>query len=172
MAKPAESFRFDLSRAEIAQVFDCTPRNVSHLVAEGLPRMDDGRFDLRDCYRWAMARARAKAAEGPAKSQAIKDRLIEAQRRKIELEIDVMRQRMLPCELVATVINRIASTVATQLDSLGPRLAGELADEDDPRRIQAALLREARATRAAIAQAMRQLGERIETGEAFEDDEG
>lgn len=171
MAKLAESFRFDLSRAEIAEVLGCTPRHVLNLVDDGLPRQTDGRFDIRACYRWSVARAKEKAAAGPARSQEIKDALVAAQRRKLELEIDVMRQRMLPCELVATVLNRIASTVATQLDGLGPRLAGELADEDDPRRVQDTLLREGRATRGAIAVALRELGRDVETGAAFEADE-
>lgn len=169
MAKTADPSRFVLTRSEIAEALGCTARNVSHLVADGLPRRADGRFDLKAVFQWQAARLKVKAAASVDRSQAIKDRLVEAQRQKIDLEIAAMRGQMIPLATCGVVLNRIASLVATQLDSLGPRLAGELADEDDPRKVQAALLREGRATRRAISEALRELSRDVESGEAFED---
>src|SRR5690242_19449917 len=41
-----------VSREKLAQIFDCTPRWVSRLVEEGMPKKGRGQFDLARCLLW------------------------------------------------------------------------------------------------------------------------
>lgn len=155
--------------ADIAAIFGVADRTIQRLVKEGLPQIGHGKYDVRQCVQWQFDRLREEAAERGTLNP--RDELAIAQRIRVELETEQLRGTLLPRDLVTRAFNQVAALVASQLDGLGPRLAGELADMHDPQQVQATLLREARATRAAIAQAMRDFGQTVESGEAFDDEE-
>jgi phage terminase Nu1 subunit (DNA packaging protein) len=154
---------------EIGLLLGVSERQVRNYAKEGMPQVARGKFDSIACVRWKIAQIAEEST--PTGDLSPRDELAIAQRRKVELETAQLRATLLPRDLVTRAMNQVAALVAAQLDSLAPRLAGELADMSDPAEIQAALLREARTTRASIAQAMRELGESVASGQAFEDEE-
>lgn len=162
--------RFVYSVGDLAALVGVSDRTVHRLVGQGMPQLGHGKYDACACVQWLIERERGTQAEGSDRSETIRTELVEAQRDRVRIEIEQLRGTLLPRDLVAQVLARIASLTASQLDSLAPRLAGTLADESDPRRVQDMLLREARAVRLAIAEAMRELASGIETGAAFEAD--
>lgn len=154
---------------QLAEVFGITQQQVRNLVKNGMPQAGPGLYDSRVCFPWRVNQLLENVASTGGDSP--RDALAIAQRAKIELETAQLRGTLLPRDLVNRAMNQVAALVASQLDGLAPRLAGELADMSDPQQIQATLLREARSVRGAIAQAMRELGQNVETGEAFDDEE-
>ena len=167
-AEAETASKFVYSVHELAEVVGVSERTIHRLVAQGLPQIGHGRYDVRACFQWLVTRERESHAQDTGRSETIRTELVEAQRDRVRLDIEQLRGTLLPRDMVAQVLARIASLTASQLDSLAPRLAGTLADESDPRRVQDTLLREARAVRMAIAVAMRELASGIETGAAFE----
>lgn len=162
--------KFVYTVGELAEVVGVSDRTIHRFVGSGMPIISHGRYDVRACFQWLQARERETHAQDSGRSETIRTQLVEAQRDRVRIEIEQLRGTLLPRDLVAQVLARIASLTASQLDSLAPRLAGTLADETDPRRVQDTLLREARSVRMAIAEAMRELASGIETGAAFEAD--
>lgn len=154
---------------EIALFFGVSDRQVRNYVKEGMPQLARGKFDSIACVRWKLGQI-SDERENEA-GLTPRDELAIAQKERVELEIAQLRGTLIPRDLVSRAMNQVAALVSSQLDGLAPRLAGELADMTDPQQIQATLLREARTTRAAIAQAMRELGQHVETGEAFDDED-
>lgn len=161
--------QFVVSVADIAAIFGVADRTIQRLVKDGLPQIGHGKYDIRQCVQWQFGQIRSEnAARG---DMTPRDELAVAQRAKVELETAQLRGTLLPRDLVARAMNQVAALVASQLDGMAPRLAGELADMTEPQQIQSTLLREARAVRGAIAQAMRELGQSVETGEAFDEED-
>ncbi len=159
---------------ELAEIFAVTVRSLSNYVSEGMPQTGRGRYPVAACCRWWLDRELERERERLAarlsnSAPTPRDELAIAQRLKIELETELMRKRLLPAELTARALNGMASLIATQLDSLGPRLAGELADIDDPAVIQDRIFAEARAIRRAIAEAIRSFGAEL-VAEAAQDE--
>lgn len=150
----------------MAKVFGVADRTIQRMVKEGMPQAARGAYDIRACVQWQLAELeRNDAASG---GMTPRDELAIAQRRKVELETEQLRLTLVPREMAERAMNEIAAIIASQLDGLGPRLAGELADSDDPAWIQARLFTETRTLRASIAQAIKNFGATVKTGEAFE----
>jgi phage terminase Nu1 subunit (DNA packaging protein) len=167
LKKNADRFLFSVD--DVAEVFGVTGRTVQRMVKDGLPQPARGKYDVRACVQWKLTQVTEEQTSTGELTP--RDELAIAQRKKVELETAQLRATLLPRDLVTRAMNQVAALVAAQLDGLAPRLAGELADMHDPQQIQAALLREARTTRSAIAQAMRELGDSVASGHAFEDEE-
>lgn len=161
--------RFVVPVTDIAAIFGVADRTIQRLVKEGLPQIGHGKYDVRQCVQWQFGQLRSEAATREGLNP--RDELAIAQKERVGLEIAQLRGTLIPRDLVSRAMNQVAALVSSQLDGLAPRLAGELADMTDPQQIQATLLREARTTRTAIAQAMRELGQHVETGEAFDDED-
>jgi len=164
MRTPPRSSVFEFRRPEIAEILGVDQRSITNYVKQGMPQAGRSCFDIREVYTWALRREVERIDRKAPTTDTPRDLLAIAQREKVSLETEIMRKSMLPSDLVAVVVNRIAATVAAQLDALAPRLAGELADVDDPKQIQATLHREARATRRAIAESLRELGVAVAEG--------
>lgn len=154
---------------EIGLLLGVSDRQVRNYVKEGMPQVARGKFDSIACVQWKLSQISDERLNDEGLSP--RDELAIAQRAKVELETEQLRATLLPRDLVTRAMNQVAALVASQLDGLAPRLAGELADMNDPQQIQTALLREARTARSAIAQAMREFGQAVTTGEAFEEED-
>lgn len=154
---------------EIALFFGVSDRQVRNYVKEGMPQLARGKFDSIACVRWKLGQI-SDERENEA-GLTPRDELAIAQKERVELEIAQLRGTLIQRDLVSRAMNQVAALVASQLDGIGPRLAGELADMDDPAAVQSALFREARAVRSAIAQALRDFGATVESGAYFENEE-
>lgn len=165
MSTPAKTSRFEFSTSEIAKIFSVTERSITNYRREGMPQVSRGVFDVRECVAWWSLRIEEHTErKTKPKGDTPRDQLARAQTERVLLDIEQLRRSLLPRVETERVLCGVAALVAAQLDGMAPRLAGVLADLDDPAEIQTVLFREARAVRAAIAQALRDLAENVTAG--------
>lgn len=145
----------------LAEVFGCSVSMIYKYQRAGMPKEARGRYDLAKCVQWYCQRARSEGMEGETERNVTdaRTRLVDAQRIKTELETERLRGRLIDVHEVGAVLNELAGIVATQADALGPRLAGVLAEIDDPAMVQAEIASEARALRVAIADRIRRFAD-------------
>ena len=141
----------------IAELINLTPRRIQQLAKDGvIPKPKRGLYDAGLTIR-AYVEFLQKATEGrapDATSAAVKvqkSRLLEAQARRAELETAKAEGKMLDVNDVQQVFNEMATVVASGLEALPGRVAGELATITDPAVIRQRLLREARQIRSSLA---------------------
>jgi phage terminase Nu1 subunit (DNA packaging protein) len=148
-SKPLEAIT--VTAAELAELLEVDQRTVYRLAAdEGLPRIRRGEYPLFEAVTWYVRRLKTQA-EVKARDPSIDEdrrRLLIAQAEKCELENEQTRGTLVSADLVAGVLNRIGSIVASELEAAGPRSAQLLAGMTDPaavmlyRRDEAAGIRE------------------------------
>lgn len=141
--------RWIYTTRETAAVLGVDMRTLQRHVHRGMPCEGRDRFDLREAVQWFLT-WEAERQRGDAATSAAVDGLLRAQAAKVELQIARLRGDVVPVSEVQQRFNLMASTVATGLDSLGSRLAGDIADRDDVTEIAAVLDRELAAIVAAV----------------------
>lgn len=115
---------------------------------EGMPKVGMDLYDLPACVQWRLDRAVSNPKSAPNK---ISDELKRSTKAKIDLQIAQMRGELIPRELAEQTVLALLSMTATQLESLPPRVASDLAGLSSPMDVQDHLLVECRATRDLIA---------------------
>ncbi len=143
-----------VSRKVVAEVLGISARHVGNLLHDGvLVQPIKGKFDVIDCvHRYAKYLQQGGSASGElltARQQTERERA-----RKLKLENDLHEGELIPAAAVYQLITSAMSIVAQHLDALGGRVAGQLATMDQPGPIRALLFKEARAIRAAAADAL------------------
>jgi phage terminase Nu1 subunit (DNA packaging protein) len=127
----------------------------------GLPRGErKGRYPLKACIQWALARAKSRAEEVDESKDIIEERrkLIVEQRKAQELANAETRGELLAAGLVGTTMNQMLSLVATQLDGLAARVTPRVVQLRDPAQVQRVLFDECRLIRNAAARAVEDFG--------------
>ena len=111
----------------------------------GMPRAGRGQYLLGDCIKWYINRVRvaAESGEGSDISEE-KLKLVRAQRHRVELDNKKVRGELIDHDTVSGVVNQLGSIYASQLDSLGARVAGIIAGVADPGEVQRILFDECR----------------------------
>ena len=97
----------------------------------GMPRSAKGQYPMVECLQWAFEYYRNQI-KGEAAVVDERSKLVRAQRIHQEIATKKLRNELLDAELVQTAIASMASTFATQLDSLSARLSAKVANLDDP----------------------------------------
>lgn len=141
--------RWIYSSRETAAVLGVDMRTLQRHVHRGMPCEGRDRFDLREAVQWFFT-WEVERQRGDAATSAAVDDLLRAQAAKVTLQIAKLRSDVVLVADVQQRFNLMASTVATGLDSLGSRLAGDIADRDDVTEIAAVLDRELAAIVAAV----------------------
>lgn len=118
---------------------------VRYAKEQGMPKAARGRYPLIACIRWVMSLRQPSTIEDGLGVE--RKRLVIEQRRRAEIENAHLRDELIDADLVSGVFNTVMAAIATQIDGLGPRLAGELATVDDPAVISRRLHDESRAIR-------------------------
>lgn len=121
---------------------------------EGMPKAERGKYHVKECFDWFLDRERGKSSkDAPADKKA---RMLVARQQELRYKIENAEKlnELLPADLVQNAINQMASTLANQLDGLGPRMAAELAQIDDPAIVQRKLFDECRSIRSAATAAL------------------
>lgn len=147
----------EVSSADLAGVMGITKRAVDRLRRAGVLRQTSkARYSLAGAIQSYIE----YAAHGKIQSEVLdsKQRLLTAQARKAEMDADRTAGRLLDVDDVQTVLNETMAIIATQMDGLGGRLAGDLAGESDPAVIRQRLLAETRRIRATAADKLARLG--------------
>ena len=141
-----------VSHRELASIIGMSPRRISQLVADGMPKSGPDRYDLGICVRWWVDRWRGKEADSE-EGVTQRQRLTRMQADKVQTEVQILRGTLVRAIEVEHVMAAAAAVVAGSLDSIGPRVAGEVAELQDPALIQEVLLRETRSIRESLADA-------------------
>lgn len=150
-----------VTRNQLCKVFGVTTMAITKWFQAGMPREGRGRYDLARCVQWRCTQLEESVARSSETVEG-KQKLIAAQTTRTELEIAQLRATLIEAATVGQVMQRVAVIVATQLDGLGPRVAGELADARDPALIQQVIFRECRSIRASIADAIRSYADSLD----------
>ena len=138
-----------ISAASLAELMGVTPEMVRRYVNDyGMPREGRGKYALRESMQWYVNRLKITATSGENGDIAEeKLKLVRAQRHRVELDNKKVRNQLIDHDTVAGAFNQMGSIFASQLDSLGARMAGILSGVTDPGEIQRILFDECRAIR-------------------------
>ena len=151
-----------VGRRVLGDLFGVSDPTITHWIREGMPRGKAGRYDLASCVQWYRARMdkalKERGADGDAKTE-----LTRAQVERTRLDVAKLRGELVDASEAQRVLNEVAVIVSTQLDGLGPRVAGEVVGLTDVATIQGVIFREARAMRTAIAARISRFGEEVES---------
>lgn len=125
-----------VSRAILAKVFRCSGPNINAMVSRGMPKREDGGYDLFDCVGWrldelAMVGGSAETKEARRwltryrKSRALRDELQHRKEKGDLIPVDEVR-------LMAQVSH---GEMRSALDNLEARLSGQLVGQTDRREV-------------------------------------
>ena len=151
-----EDTQFIVSGLILAEIFGVSDRQVRNYSLSGMPSAGRDKYDLRDAVKWW-----ANEIKAPAKSTTevtARSKLAEAQREKVELEIQEKRGLLIPSQTVQDLFLEVATSIASLHDGFGPRNAAILADEMDAANIQRYLFTEMRNMREEIARKFEKIG--------------
>lgn len=133
----------------LSAVFGVSSRQVRNYASDGMPQIGRDKYDIRHAVAWWI-----EAIKTPGKTTTevtARARLAEAQRERVELDIERQRGEVVDAQLVKTCFDKIATTIASQHDGFSARNAATLASESDPAAIQRYLFAELREMRRQIA---------------------
>lgn len=142
-----------VNAGELARIFGVSRKWVHELTKLGLPRA--GRlYDVAAAVQWHTARITERSSDEPQDIMEARRLLYIEQAAKCRLESDRLRGTVVSLDEARATLMEIGSIVASQLDSVAPRLAGLVAGETDQKHIQALLFEEHRSIRESIAEAI------------------
>lgn len=141
--------------AELAEIFGVSTMAVTKWVQAGMPKESRSRYNLAECVQWKLRELTDKA--GPANKDTSDERteLVKAQTRKLELESAKLSGDLVAVDTVRRVVNQVAVIASSQLDGLAARVAGTVAELNEPATIQQVIFDECRSIRASIADSIR-----------------
>jgi phage terminase Nu1 subunit (DNA packaging protein) len=156
VTKAAEEVQY-VSREKLAQIFDCTPRWISRLAEEGMPKVGRGRFDLARCMLWFIryqARIINRRENGPeGQLKRIREHqidLLNAKAAAAEHELGKLNRDYLDAKEVDRAWGLIAAAIKERVLADYKRVAPSL--EGESREVIAAKLQDqARETLTALA---------------------
>ena len=117
-----------LSNAELCTIFGVTRQTLARYVRDGMPKEGYGQYYAPDCVQWLTQRLRDTSDVGGE----ARERLYIAQERKTTLEADEKAKLLIPATEAHHVLTTMAGLFLSQLVGLSPRVAGLVADIDDP----------------------------------------
>lgn len=157
----AESQPFIVNHAQILALLGISKPTLHDWCAQGMPKAGRGEYDAAACVAWLRERHQIALAEARDGADA-KTQLTQAQVERTRLEVSQMRGELLDATDFQRVLNAAATVIASQLDGLGPRIAGEVVGMTDVATIQAVVFREARGIRSSIADALASFADEVE----------
>ena len=147
-----------VTRKEVLAVLGISDGMLAHLFKEGV-FPNEAKTGVRNRYDLPMlVQAFVKYhAEGQSRSDMAEEKrlLVIAQRKRLELEEKERTGGLVPRDDAQKAFNETMVLVATQLDGLPGRVAGELAGITEPAEVRALLLDETRRIRDAAAAKLR-----------------
>lgn len=124
--------------ATLCSLLDLTPRRVQQLTAEGvLFKAERGRYDLVKSVRGYIAYLRdraAKAASNTEDTALSRKRMADAM--MAELDLEVRRGERLPAEEVDEMMQRVATTVRTNVLAVPAKIAPLLSGKKNTAQIE------------------------------------
>jgi len=145
-----DSLPKEIATVDLAMIFGLTTQRITQLTAEGLPKIARGRFPLVEAVQWYINYWKTKKIGGGSEIDTLKSDLLRQQIKKAQTANDVEARELIPAHEIETTLNSIAVIIASRLDSIAPRLANELTNQDDPAQVKAILENETRQIRITI----------------------
>ena len=138
-------------RAAVIKLLGISQSHFHKLQSAGVFKpLSRGIYDLKDVIKaWARYHADGRSAGDAAEEKKL---LTIAQRKRIELDMAKTKRELIPLPDAQAAFNESMIIVASQLDALPGRAAGELAGMSEPAVIRAWLFEETRRIRHAAAQ--------------------
>lgn len=134
------------NRAGLRVLFGITDTALKGYTQKGLPKVSRGVYDVPAVVAWYKADKTIGTYHKSEKQKDAVERLTLAKAIKQERENALVAEELVTWERHIGVVGLIATTVSNAFESLGARLANEVASEDDPAVIQDLIWREARET--------------------------
>ncbi len=143
----------------VRELVGLSERQFYRLVKAGVFKpVKKARYDLAQCIQtWGQYQADGQNAGDMATEKTL---LIIAQRKKVELETEEKKKELVSFSQVRQTFMEAMTIVATQLDGLAGRVAGELAGVGDPAVIRNRLFEETRRIRSAAADKLKDYASR------------
>lgn len=122
-----------ISRADLARIFQRSPRWISKLVDHGMPREAGGKYDLAKCMWWyirhlqkELERRELTPDDAPLRRERL--RLVKAQADSAEYEVKQKRSQLIPPEVMVEFqqesYERASRAALAMVDDLAPQLEG------------------------------------------------
>lgn len=139
-------FVYSIDSSELAGILGVNKRTVERMAKDGVcVRLEHGRYDLVSSLTNFVAKTKEESKNrAPGEEHA---RLIKEKADKLEMENAKTRNELVEVAHVEQVIMEIQAIYNQQLDALGPRLAGQIANESDPAIVLDLIQDETRRTR-------------------------
>lgn len=116
----------NVSKADLAELIGVNPNTITKYIRDGMPTVSQKAVNLQACVRWLIERANQK--QGQSQSDA-RTKLIEAQTRRIKLQILEKRGDLVEVEHVKfqiqKTIEQIKNRITTITTKLPPKLVGK-----------------------------------------------
>lgn len=141
---------YEFSNAELAGLLRVTKQAVNAMVNNGMPKLRRNVYDARDCVQWLMERKSGEKLEGSL-SEA-RQRLYEAQTEKSHLDSLILKKTLIPASEAHHLVANTVQEVVAALESLGPRIASDVAALEDVAVIEDLIDREIRSIRSDVAE--------------------
>lgn len=154
-----------VNKTQFAEIIGKSERWVTTLQQEGMP-VESARkkgvavkIDTTVALAWLIDREVAKATGGGTGSREQEElRLIAWRANKTEVETRLLRGELASLDEMRAAVAAAMTVMATTLDGLGGRLAGQLATMDSPAEIRDLLLDECRRIRLAAHERLANFG--------------
>lgn len=154
MTKPIDNCDIILTAQAAADLFGVTRETLSRMAkVQGLPKVKMGQYHLKEIHDWRLNLERDKNNQTTPADKKARMEVAHEQAKRYRIENATKMGELLPATDVQAAINQMASTMASMLDGLGPRMAVELSQVGEPAQIQRMLLDECRAIRDAASSA-------------------
>jgi phage terminase Nu1 subunit (DNA packaging protein) len=121
-----------VSAAKIAEACNLTPQRVQQLMAEGMPRVARGKYDLVACVRWyirylqRIVEQRSNDGTGGGTLGVERARLARWQADRVEQEVGVRSGELLDADVALAWIEDMASTVKSRLAQIPDAVANQV----------------------------------------------
>lgn len=120
----------------VAQHFDVSEKTAQTWRKQGMPRLEDGRYDLAAIEAWRVARFAPRAGGGDEDRAGLETDIARIRRDKEQIKLDQLRGTTAPTNISERVLARTIGVATTQLEDLPDQLVSQLPDGiDDEARV-------------------------------------
>jgi phage terminase Nu1 subunit (DNA packaging protein) len=121
---------FHCRREELARIFGVKQQHISRLVAEGMPRVKHGVYDLPACLQWVtqrIGRIGSLEPDHPGDVGVARRNLYLAQAKHKKLQIQQLETELIHAHEVRKNISQLGTCLIDALDEVPKRAACDLA---------------------------------------------
>ena len=146
-----ENEEFIVNSNDLAIILRLSPRRISQLPKEGMPKHGRAKFNLPDVIEWFLEKRSAGSGPVTESMNSQRQLLYKAQTEREELNNSVRRRELVEYDQVQHTLNALSVMFARQIDAIGARLANELVGQTEAAIIKERIDDETRQVRESVA---------------------